>query len=376
MSNALVALPVELGDRRYDILVGEGLIGDVARHVAPVLKRPRVVIVTDRAVADLHLARLEVSLGAAGIRHEHVVLPPGEATKEFGQLARLLDALLDFRIDRNTTLIALGGGVIGDIGGFAASIVLRGIDYIQIPTTLLAQVDSSVGGKTAVNTRHGKNLVGTFYQPRLVLADLGALATLPRRELLAGYGEVVKYGLINDPAFFDWLEGHGPALLAGDIAALGHAVLTSCRAKALIVAADERETGDRALLNLGHTFAHALEAETAYGGELLHGEAVAIGMVLAFALSVRLGLCLAADLERVRRHFHAVGLPTTLPRLGQAPHVPAPARLLARMASDKKAGDGQLTFILARGIGRSFIARDVDPGAVADLLTEAAELCK
>jgi 3-dehydroquinate synthase len=372
MNGAIARLGVELAERGYDILVGSGLIADAARHLAPVLKRPRVVIVTDPAVAALHLGAFGASLDAAHIRHDCLVLPAGEATKGFARLGRLLDDLLDLRIDRNTTLVALGGGVIGDIAGFAASIVLRGIDYIQIPTTLLAQVDSSVGGKTAVNTRHGKNLVGAFHQPRLVLADLDALLTLPRRELLAGYAEVVKYGLINDPAFFDWLEAHGPALLAGDKAALGHAVMTSCQAKARIVAADERETGDRALLNLGHTFAHALEAETAYDGELLHGEAVAIGMVLAFQLSARLGLAPAADAARIQGHLEQVGLPTKLPRLGQATALPTPARIVDSMASDKKAGDGQLTFILTRGIGRAFIARDVARDQVSAFL---AELC-
>ncbi len=260
--------------------------------------------------------------------------------------------------------------MIGDITGFAAAIVLRGIDYIQIPTTLLSQVDSSVGGKTAINSPHGKNLIGAFHQPRLVLADVGALSTLPRRELLAGYAEVVKYGLLGDPAFFDWCEQNGAALVAGDAAARQYAVLESCRAKAEIVAEDEREEGRRALLNLGHTFGHALEAATGFGPDLLHGEAVAIGIVMAFELSVRLGLCPAADQARVRRHFAAVGLPTGLDALGN--RRPDPAALVAHMRRDKKVRDGAITFILVRGIGKAFIARDVAPGEVETLLAGAA----
>ena len=358
---------VDLGARGYDILVGPGLIAAAGAHIAPRLRRPRTVIVTDSHVAALHLEPLQAALAAAGLRSDTILLPPGEATKQFDRLAGLLDRLLDLKIDRNTTLLALGGGVIGDIGGFAASIALRGIDFVQIPTTLLAQVDSSVGGKTGINTRHGKNLVGSFYQPILVLADTDALRTLPARDLLAGYAEVAKYGLIDDPAFFAWLEANGRRLLDGDMAAMRRAVVTSCRAKAAIVAADERETGDRALLNLGHTFGHALEAEAGYGGELLHGEAVAIGMCLAFDLSARLGLCPPEDAARVRRHLAAVGLPTAIPGNGPG-DVEA---LLDRMRQDKKASDGRLTFILARGIGRAFVTREVPVEAVRSLLQEA-----
>ncbi|MET4697331.1 3-dehydroquinate synthase [Constrictibacter sp. MBR-5] len=356
---------VELGDRSYDILVGAGLIEGAGPLIAPRLRRPRAIVVTDETVARFHLAPLQASLEAAGIRCDSVVVPPGEATKAFDRLSGVLDAILDAGIDRDSTVIALGGGVVGDLAGFAASIVLRGIGFIQVPTTLLSQVDSSVGGKTGINTRHGKNLIGTFYQPGLVLADTGVLSTLPRRERLAGYAEVVKYGLIDDPAFFEWLETNGPAVVDCDPAAMRRAVVTSCRAKAAIVARDEHETGDRQLLNLGHTFGHAFEAEAGYGGDLLHGEAVSLGMVLAFDMSVRLGLCSGQDAVRVRRHLESVGLPVRPP----AGH--SVEALLRRMQKDKKARGGRVTFILARGIGRSFVARDVDLAAVEALLVDA-----
>ncbi|MGO8868479.1 MAG: 3-dehydroquinate synthase [Alphaproteobacteria bacterium] len=360
---------VALGERSYDILVAERLIEEAGGLLAPVLARPRVVVVTDEHVAALHLDRLAASLDRAQVFHDEIVLPPGEATKDWAHLEAVLDRLLEGPIERTTTLVALGGGVVGDLTGFAASIVLRGIAYVQIPTTLLAQVDSAVGGKTAINTRHGKNLVGSFYQPRLVLADVGALATLPERELRAGYAEVAKYGLINDAEFFAWLEKHGKALAAGDAEALHHAVARSCELKAAIVAADEREGGERALLNLGHTFGHALEAETGFGRELLHGEAVALGMVMAFDLSVRLGYCLAADAARVRRHLAAMGLPTTLDRTdGRRWDA---GRLVEHMARDKKVRDGRIAFVLARGIGEAFVAREVAPEAVRMLLDAA-----
>ncbi|HEX7007991.1 MAG TPA: 3-dehydroquinate synthase [Alphaproteobacteria bacterium] len=359
-------LGVELGARSYDILVGGELLAAAGRHIRPLLKQPRVVVLTDATVADLHLAALGRALDDAGIRHDAIVVPAGEQTKSFEELARVVDALLAARIERDTALIALGGGVVGDLGGFAASIVLRGIDFIQIPTTLLAQVDSSVGGKTGINTSRGKNLVGSFYQPRLVLADIDTLTTLPRRQFLAGYAEVVKYGLIGDAAFFGWLEGHGAGLVEGDLESRQHAVLTSCAAKAAVVAADERETGARALLNLGHTFGHALEAECGYSDELLHGEAVAIGMVMAFDLSAQLGLCPLEDAGRVRRHLASVGLPTDLSALGG--RVWDPDRLIAHMQQDKKVRDGRITFVLARGIGRAFLARDVELGDVRRLL--------
>ena len=294
-------ISVDLGARSYDIIVGTDLLSKAGRHIAPLVKIHPAIIVTDETVAPLHLATLRGSLSAAGIAAETIVLKAGESTKEFAGLEYLASAILDLAPERASTLIALGGGVVGDITGFAASVILRGIDFIQIPTTLLSQVDSSVGGKTGINTRHGKNLVGSFYQPRLVLADTDVLDTLPRRELLAGYAEVVKYGLLGYSDFFTWLETNGVAILAGYDAARRHAVITSCDAKAKIIAGDEREMGQRALLNLGHTFAHTLEAETGFGSRLLHGEAVSIGMVMAFDLSMRLGLCPAEDAAPGRR---------------------------------------------------------------------------
>jgi 3-dehydroquinate synthase len=362
-------LRVELGPRSYDILIGPGLIAEAGRHLRPLLAEPRAFVVTDSQVARHYLPVLQASLESAGVALKAVVLPPGEQTKDFAHLGELAGKLLEERIERSSLLIALGGGVIGDLTGFAASILLRGVDFVQIPTTLLAQVDSSVGGKTGINTGQGKNLVGSFHQPRLVLADLDSLATLPRRELLAGYAEVVKYGLIDDAAFFDWLEGHGAALLDGETALRRHAVAVSCAAKARVVAADEREAGQRALLNLGHTFGHALEAECGYGGELLHGEAVAIGMVMAFDLSARLGLCPAAEAARVARHLASVGLPTGLEALGGRRF--AAARLIEHMRRDKKVTGGRIAFVLARGIGRAFLAKEVDLAEVEGLLTES-----
>ena len=348
---------VELGERSYDILVGEGLLADAGRYLSGVISRPPVVIVTDRVVAGLHLKALTDALDGAGIGHHAIVLDAGEQTKDFANLQRLVEEILDTRPERNSAVIALGGGVVGDITGVAASLVLRGLDFIQIPTTLLAQVDSSVGGKTAINTRHGKNLLGSFYQPRLVLADTGVLDTLDRRELKAGYAEVVKYGLLGDARFFDWLETNAKAVLDGDAQARRRAVVACCVAKADIVAADERETGRRALLNLGHTFGHALEAECGYGAALLHGEAVAIGTMLAFDLSVSLGLCPSQDAARVRRHFDAVGLPTGLDALG-ARRWDA-AKLVDHMRRDKKVSGGRIKFVLVRGIGQAFVTGDV-----------------
>jgi 3-dehydroquinate synthase len=365
---ATARVGVELGNRRYDILVGHGLLESAGAYLKPLLARPRVFVVSDETVAALHLPRLLESFAGAGIAAESVVLPPGEATKDFRHLERLCRTLVGQGLERRDLILALGGGVIGDLAGFAAAIVLRGVGFVQLPTTLLAQVDSSVGGKTAIDLPEGKNLVGAFHQPRLVLADLDTLATLPRRELLAGYAEVVKYGLIEDAAFFAWLEQNGAALIAGDGALRRQAVLASCRAKAAIVARDETETGDRALLNLGHTFAHALEAELGYDERLRHGEAVAIGLVLAFQLSERLGLAPAGEAERLARHFAAVGLPTDarslLGRRFEA------ARLIQHMRRDKKVAGGRITFILARGVGRAFVARDVDPAEAERLLAE------
>jgi len=364
------SLRVDLADRSYDILVGDDLLSQAGQHIAPVLRHKRAFIVTDETVAGLHLTTLERALDNAGIAFEAVVLPPGEQTKDFSHLESLSERLLEMRVERNSTLIALGGGVIGDLTGFAATVLLRGIEFVQIPTTLLAQVDSSVGGKTGINTRQGKNLVGSFHQPRLVLADTGVLSTLPRRQLLAGYAEIAKYGLIGDPEFFAWLEGHGSAVIDGDPAARRHAVLTSCAAKAAIVAADEREHGARALLNLGHTFAHALEAEVGYGGELLHGEAVAIGMVMAFELSARLNLCPSEDAARARRHLAAIGLPTGLDT--QNGRFWNAATLVDHMSRDKKVTGGRITFVLARGIGQAFLSDEVEMAEVEALLTAAA----
>jgi 3-dehydroquinate synthase len=364
-------LRVELGARSYDIVVGSGLLERAGPQLAEVVRRPEVIIVTDANLAATgHLAVLRRSLEAAAIAPRHIVLPPGEATKSMAQLAELSDRLLDLGVERTTTLVAFGGGVIGDLAGFAAAIALRGLDYVQIPTTLLAQVDSAIGGKTGINTRHGKNLIGAFHQPRLVLSDTAVLGSLPPRELRAGYAEVVKYGLIDRPDFFAWLEAHGGALLAGEPAAQQHAILESCRAKAAVVAADERELGARGLLNLGHTFAHALEAACGYGDELLHGEAVALGIVMAFELSARLGLCPEDDARRVRAHLAAVGLPTALSMV--RPEGFATEALLAAMGHDKKARGGRPRFVLARGIGRAFTGAEVEPAEIEALLDAVA----
>ncbi|HEX5078379.1 MAG TPA: 3-dehydroquinate synthase, partial [Geminicoccaceae bacterium] len=318
-----------------------------------------------------HLRRLEASLDAAGLRHRRLMLPAGEASKSMAQLESLLDALLEAGVERATTIVAFGGGVIGDLAGFGAAILLRGVPHVQVPTSLLAQVDSAVGGKTGVNARQGKNLIGAFHQPRLVLSDTDVLASLPPRELRAGYAEVVKYGLIDQPEFFTWLEGHASALLAGDPAAQRHAIVTSCAAKAAIVAADEREADRRALLNLGHTFAHAYEALAGYGDVLLHGEAVALGLVQAFALSARLRLCPAGDLARVQAHLAAVGLPTD-PRAVR-PGGFDTAAMLAAMARDKKVAAGRIRFILARGIGEAFISDEVPAEVLRDVLDNGTD---
>ncbi len=360
-------LRVDLGARAYDILIGTGVLADAGAALGPVIRRRSTVIVTDENVAPLHLPRLAASLDAAGIAHRTIVLPPGEHTKSFAFFSDLSERILGFGIERSTPLIAFGGGVIGDLTGFVAATLLRGLDYVQIPTTLLAQVDSSVGGKTAIDTAHGKNLVGAFHQPALVLADIDTLGTLPRRELLAGYAEVAKYGVIRDAAFFAWLEEHGAALVSGDEAARRYAVRRSCLAKAEIVGADEREAGERALLNFGHTFAHALEIETGYGDALLHGEAVGIGMRLAADLSVELGLCAAPAAQRVRRHLAAVGLKTEIADIPGGRSFRA-AALLDHMAKDKKVKDGRITLILLRGLGDAFVDHSVAPGAIEAFL--------
>ena len=358
---------VALGDRGYDILIGEGLLVRAGTEIGPLLARPFTVIVTDETVAPFYLEALQASLDGVGIASQAVRLRPGEATKDFAHLERLTERLLQFGVERRDTIIALGGGVIGDLTGFAAAVLRRGVDFIQIPTSLLAQVDSSVGGKTGINSSRGKNLIGAFHQPKMVLADIGVLDSLPRRELLAGYAEVVKYGLLGDLEFFTWLEGAGAGLLAGDTAARIQAVKSSCLAKAAIVAEDERESGVRALLNLGHTFGHALEAATDYDGSLLHGEAVAIGMALAFELSAMLGWCPGEDSARVRRHLASVGLPCDIPDDTRF----ATDRLIDFMGQDKKVIDGRIPFILVSGIGKAFIAQDVDLADVAKLLDGA-----
>ncbi len=371
-------VPVDLSERGYDILVGPGLLARAGAHAAQVLAnfRPgrRAVVVTDATVATLHLDRFMASLAEAGFVATFIVVPAGEGSKGFATLEHVARSALAAGIDRRAVVFGLGGGVVGDLAGFAAATLLRGLDFVQVPTTLLAQVDSSVGGKTGINTAEGKNLVGAFHQPRLVLADTDVLATLPRRELAAGYAEILKAGLIADPGFVAWCEAHAAALLQGDAAALTHAIEHATLFKAGVVAADERETdpaGGRALLNLGHTFGHAFEAEFGYGEALLHGEAVALGLCLAFALSDRLGLCPPADAARVRAHVAACGLPARIGDLRR--NTLSAERLLGHMRKDKKARDGRLVFILARGIGQAFVAPDIEQDAVRDLLV--AEGC-
>ncbi|HVH76275.1 MAG TPA: 3-dehydroquinate synthase [Stellaceae bacterium] len=370
MTNAVESLSVDLGERAYEIRVGAGLIAAAGGAMLPLMRRRQAVVVTDENVAPHYLPALEASLAAAGIAHHRVILPAGEESKDLAHFGRLVEEILGFGIERGTMLVALGGGVVGDLTGFAAASLLRGIDFVQVPTTLLAQVDSSVGGKTGINSKFGKNLLGAFYQPRLVLIDTESLATLPRRELIAGYAETVKYGLIRDALFFDWLEAQSEAVLARDAAALRRAVLTSCRMKAQIVAADEREEGERALLNFGHTFGHALEAETGFSDRLLHGEAVALGMLLAFDFAVRLGLAHGQDALRVRRHLAAAGLPATLAAIGLAGT--PPERLLAHMSRDKKVRDGKIALVLPRRIGDAFVMRDAPAEELRAFLAEAA----
>jgi 3-dehydroquinate synthase len=363
---------VGLGERAYDVLIGEGLIDRAGELIAPLLKRGRTAVVADETVAGLHADRLGAALDAAGIRSALVTVPPGEATKSFEGLADLCDRLLALELDRGDLVVALGGGVVGDLTGFAAAIYKRGIDFVQIPTTLLAQVDSSVGGKTAIDTPRGKNLIGAFHQPRLVLADLSALATLPQREMRCGYAEVIKYGLLGDFAFFEWLEAHAAPVLAREPAALTHAVARSVEMKAEIVAEDEREAGRRALLNLGHTFGHALEAEVGFGDTLLHGEAVGLGMAMAFRFSARQALCPGQDAARAERAIAAAGLPVRLADVRPEPF--AADALIRHMAQDKKAEDGRITLILARGLGQAFVARSADAAALRDFLIEEGAL--
>lgn len=362
-------VPVPLPGREYDVVIGPGLIDRAGAYVAPLLRRPHVAILTDETVAGLHLKRLEAGLSDKDVSSVSLALPAGEATKSWPYLSQSVEWLLEQKIERADVVLALGGGVIGDLGGFAAAILRRGVRFVQIPTSLLAQVDSSVGGKTGINASHGKNLVGAFHQPSLVLADTGLLGSLAPRDFLAGYGEVVKYGLLGDAEFFEWLENNGAALAGGDITARIEAVRHSVQMKADIVVRDETEQGDRALLNLGHTFCHALEAATGYGDRLLHGEGVAIGCVLAFELSARLGLCSQEDPSRVRAHLRAMGMKTDLADISG--DLPDAAGLMALMGQDKKVVDGQLTFVLSRGIGQAFVTSDVDRNAVLGVLSDA-----
>jgi 3-dehydroquinate synthase len=359
---------VELGARSYDITIGSGLLSRIPQLIQPFLRRPLVAIVTDGQVARFHLAALEQALASAGIASRSLVLPPGESTKSFEHLAGLCNDLLAAGIERSDRIIAMGGGVIGDLAGFAAAILRRGVGFIQVPTSLLAQVDSSVGGKTGINSPHGKNLIGAFHQPLAVFADTALLGTLPARQLAAGYAEVAKYGLLGDAEFFAWLEDNVNDILSGSQESRARAITICCQAKATIVAEDETETGRRALLNLGHTFGHALEAATGYSDLLLHGEAISIGMVQAFRFSERLGYCEEGLHQRVASHLAAAGLPVHVSAIRQA--LPGPRELLDIIRQDKKAKAGRLTFILVRGIGEAFIADDVAETDVLAFLEE------
>jgi 3-dehydroquinate synthase len=366
-----IVVDVALGARSYDIVIGRGTLPSLGRRIAELRPGAKAAIVTDTTVAGHHLAATEASLARGGIAASMVNVAPGESSKSFPVLEQVCEALVAARIERGDLVVALGGGVVGDLAGFAAAVVRRGLDFVQVPTTLLAQVDSSVGGKTAIDSRHGKNLIGAFHQPILVLADTALLDTLPAREFRSGYAEVAKYGLIDNAEFFAWLEANWRDVFAGGPARQS-AIATSCAAKARVVAADEHEHGERALLNLGHTFGHALERLAHYDGErLVHGEGVAIGMACAFRFSRDLGLCPAADVARVESHLAEVGLPT---RIGAVRGLNADAGgILEAMRQDKKVERGRLTFILARGVGASFVAKDVDEAqALAFLERELA----
>ncbi len=358
---------VPLGERAYDIEIGHGLLDRAGATLKARFPGRRYGIVTDASVAEHQLPRLVRGLDAEGLQHAEIVLPAGESTKSFTRVGEVVDAVLAARLERGDIILALGGGVIGDLAGFAAAIVRRGMGFVQLPTSLLAQVDSSVGGKTGVNSPHGKNLIGAFHQPMLVLADLDALDTLPPRQFAAGYAEVVKYGLIDDEAFFFWLEEHRAEIFAGG-PARAEAIARACSAKTRFVLADEKETGVRALLNLGHTFGHALEAATGFSDRLLHGEGVSIGMVLAHAFSARMGLAPGQETGRIEQHLAAAGLPT---KLAQIPGtLPSTSVLMDAIAQDKKVVRGALTFILTHGIGKAFIERNVEPAAIAAFIEE------
>ena len=362
---------VNLGERAYDILIEANLIDNAAAHLSDLLPRPKVAIVTDSNVADLHLKPLCAALEAAGISQSSLVLPAGEASKSWGPFSQTVEWLLSEKVERKDIVIALGGGVIGDLVGFASAVLRRGVRFVQIPTSLLAQVDSSVGGKTGINAPQGKNLIGAFHQPSRVLIDIAVLDTLTPRDFLAGYGEVVKYGLLGNADFFDWLEINGPRLAQGDRDARAEAVRISCQMKADIVERDETEQGDRALLNLGHTFCHALEAATGYSDRLLHGEGVAIGCALAFETSSRLGLCSQEDPSRVRAHLSEMGMKVDLADIDG--DLPDAAGLLDLMGQDKKVVDGTLNFIMARGIGEAFVTSDIPKDVVLKVLTDALD---
>jgi shikimate kinase/3-dehydroquinate synthase len=371
----MTTVTVPLGPRAYDVIIGPGLVKQAGDIIGSRFGGAKCAIVTDANVANLHLSPLEAAL-RSGERHAGtIVLPPGEATKSFTELGTLCEQLLQLSLERGDLVVALGGGVIGDIAGFAASILRRGVRLVQIPTTLLAQVDSSVGGKTGINTPQGKNLVGTFHQPSLVLADADVLRTLPPREMRAGYAEVAKYGLLGDAPFFGWLESNWQGLFGNDPSALTRAIEVSVRAKAAIVARDETESDDRMLLNFGHTFGHALEAWAGYSDRLLHGEAVAIGMVEAFRLSEELRICAKGTSERAATHLAAVGLPTRIGDIN-GKDWPDVNKLLALMGQDKKVRGGNLTFILARGIGEAFVTKDVPPDKLAAFLAREAAALK
>ena len=360
-----IVVNVPLGPRAYDIVIGRDLLASIGARIAALRPGAKVAIVSDENVAKLYRSAAEAAFASAGIAATSIVVSPGEGSKSFQVFERVCEAVIDARIERGDLVVALGGGVIGDLAGFAAATVRRGLDYVQVPTTLLAQVDSSVGGKTAIDSAHGKNLIGAFHQPILVVADTALLDSLPPREFRAGYAEVAKYGLIGDAAFFAWLEANWPQVFAGG-SAREHAIAVSCRAKAATVARDERETGERQLLNLGHTFGHAFEAAAGFSDRLLHGEAVALGMALAFAFSARRGLLPETEAQRVKQHLADVGLPTRIADL--AGPMPSVDRLMDLIAQDKKVRRGALTFILARGIGQSFVAPDVDPADVRAFL--------
>ncbi len=367
-----IKIPVALGERAYEIVIGRGLIASLGERIKALRPGARVAIVTDETVAQFHSGAVEAALKSSGIDRARIVVPAGEGSKNYETFEKVCEAIIDARIERSDLIVALGGGVIGDLAGFASACVRRGLGFVQVPTTLLAQVDSSVGGKTGINSLQGKNLVGAFHQPILVVADTALLDTLPKREFCSGYAEVAKYGLLGDAAFFTWLEKNWQDVFSGGqtsgSSAREHAIAVCCRGKAGIVARDERETGERALLNLGHTFGHALEAGCGFSERLLHGEAIALGMVMAFDFSARKGLISSADADRARAHLAAVGLPIHVSHVpGGVPGVDA---LMDLIGQDKKVKRGKLTFILVRGIGQAFVENDVDPAEVRAFLSE------